>query len=201
MASSSATRDLGLRALGEVLHGELPGSDLVAAHDDGGAGAELVGAFHHRLQAGRSVLDLDADAARPQAVGDGQHEGHRFRVQRSEEHADGGLVALGRIGDGQQRALEAEGEADGRHGRTAQRRHQAIVTPAARHGVLGAEVTGVALDLEDRRRVVVEPAHQARVHAMGNAEPRQRARARDRTGPGRRHRATRGGQGPPRSRR
>ena len=70
---------------------------------------------------------------------------------------------------GEQRAVEAEREADARRRRTAERLDQAVVATAAAERVL-RRVERAALVLERRVPVVVEAAHEPRVDRERDAE-------------------------------
>ena len=83
-----------------------------------------------------------------------------------------------RLRDGPAGGLQDQGqpllphaEADAGRGRAAQRLHQPVVAPAAGHGRLRAE--RVAGELVGGADVVVEAAHQARVHLVGHARARR----------------------------
>ena len=75
--------------------------------------------------------------------------------------ADGRRSEHALVVAGQQRAVEAEGEADAGRRRAAERLDQAVVATAAAEGVL-RRVERAALELERGVAVVVEPAHQRR---------------------------------------
>ena len=69
----------------------------------------------------------------------------------------------------QQRAVDAEREADARRGRAAEILDEAVVAAAAAERVLG-RVERAALELERRAAVVVEPAHEPHVDRERDAE-------------------------------
>src|SRR5207248_2461496 len=81
------------------------------------------------------------------------------------------LLAL--LRDEQRQPLDAGREADPRDVGTSELLHQSVVASAAGHGVLGAE-TGSGDRLVRRARVVIEAAHQLRVHDEGNPQAVER---------------------------
>src|SRR6185503_11046677 len=68
-------------------------------------------------------------------------------------------------------ALHAERPADGGRRAPAELLHKAVVTTARAHGTLRAEA--VREPFEHRARVVVEPAHEPRVHGELDADVRE----------------------------
>ena len=140
-------------------HGDGVFGQLVATDDDGERRAAAIGHLHLGLHAAVLVGPIGGETGGAQLGGEPQRLEPTGGVD--DEHVDGerldGEHAL--VVAGQQRAIEAEREADAVRRRPAERLDQAVVAPAAAERVL-RRVERAALELERRVPVVVEAAHE-----------------------------------------
>ena len=131
--------------------------------------ADAVRLLHLALD--RPVREIEVGGqTRPAQLGhqrEGARRGPRRRPPRRPHLARAGrlrsAVLLEREGD----AVDPESPAAARCRRAAELLDQAVVAPAAPDSRLRPEA--LALELEDRARVVVEPADQGRVELVGDA--------------------------------
>ena len=119
------------------------------------AGAPI-GKLQARQALAKLLGELEGEAALGVAGGDQVHIGRRLRG------AD--TLGLQHLDD----ALDAERPADGRRFAPAELRHEPVVTAARADCALGSEP--VRDPLEDRARVVVEPAHEPRIQRERHAD-------------------------------
>ena len=137
--------------------------------------AALVGALQLRLEAAAAAVGSRCAAPAPHRAGvppapgprprplAGDHEVH----VRREPPASRRAAARSSRHD----ALLAQRPADGRRGLTAELRDQPVVASAGAHRILRAELG--RHPLENGVRVVVEPAHQARIRRRSGCRPRR----------------------------
>src|SRR5579875_269785 len=155
-------RHLRLGAAVKVAQGGEAALELVLAEKNGGACTELVGALHApRDIAMKAELDGDAGMAQiPRKaqrlrLGADRHDRHRPRRRRrvARQHGE---------------TLDAAGPADGGRRRAAHGLRESVIAPAREHSALSAQGRGG--ELEDGVAVIVEPAHDARIEVIGDAE-------------------------------
>ncbi len=139
------------------------------------AGAEPVRLLQLPLHGTPGLLHLGAVPLRAQQACEPVRLRNRLGLRERHVHAPLGLLlALGRKQD----PLHARRPADAGRRRATELGDQPVVAPTAAEGALGTQPRG--LELEQRARVVVEPAHERRVDLVGDARVvEQRAHGRE----------------------
>src|SRR4030095_12461571 len=137
---------------------------LVLTQDDGDAGIQLVGALH-ALAHVAGIAEVGRQPGTAGFVG----ETHRFALPfLSDRHQSERPARLRLLLEQHHAALDAAGPTDARSFRPAHDADQAVIAAAAHHGALGPEIGGD--DLEAGVAVIVQPAHQARIDRVRNAD-------------------------------
>ena len=167
-----------------VLQRILAGGDLVVAQDQRIPRAQLIGQFHGALQLPPAITSTEMPSRRRSRAS--------TPAWRSAASPSGAMkrssAGVARLLHGHHQPVFADRKPDPRrmHAR-AQRFRQAIVTPAAQHGILRAQIA--VRHFERGAHVVIEPAHQARLHfelecrgRSDSASLRRSAAGRSRTG-------------------
>jgi len=142
--------------------------ELAVAEQNAKLCADGIRAPEHALQGAAAAVEIDDDAAFAQASSEEQPLRDGALADRRDE-ATGftGELALSQC---EKNALEPQCEPDGRHTGPTELLESWRRSGAAAEGVLGAERPGGRLNLEERSRVVVEPANEPGFDAVWHTQ-------------------------------
>src|SRR5690606_20819829 len=161
-------RDVRLRVALELFYLDHAAIELRVTEHEANRRTEVARAPQQALERAAARIELHDHAATPQIPREREALEHRTLTDRGDETASRARHL--RVTEREQQPLDAQREADGRQVRATEGFEHPIVPATADQRVLRAELPLRRLDFEQRARVIVETAHEPRVHPVGDSE-------------------------------